>query len=237
MSKISTCLLTRRADSGHAGKHAAEWCGQNFHEYLLDALITDQKTPIPDLMNETFHKVDERITQISSEDQTHSGCTAVTAFLRLEEADERKPDQHSTSKGFINPDLKARGLMEGKGEVELEALTSQNRGPASMASSASTVGGAAAPDSEGGASVTRKASTGGRLKNFMKGLAGARDAMLDDEHDASTTTTQPSVPAPESSMSIADGRHHVDLLVPKSEKGLKRVLYTANVGDARAVLW
>lgn len=229
--------LTRRTNSGHAGKHAAEWCGQNFHEYLLDALITDQQTPIPDLMNETFHKVDERITQISSEDQTHSGCTAVTAFLRLEEADERKPDQHSTSKGFINPDLKARGLMEGKGEVELEALTSQNRGPASMASSASIVGGVAAPDGEGGASVTRKTSTGGRLKNFMKGLAGARDAMLDDEHDASTTTTQPPAPAPASSMPIADGRHHVDLLVPKSEKGLKRVLYTANVGDARAVLW
>jgi protein phosphatase PTC1 len=227
------------AISGHAGKHAAEWCGQNFHEYLLDALITDQKTPIPDLMNETFHTVDARITQISSEDQTHSGCTAVTAFLRLEEADERKPDQHSTSKGFINPDIKARGLMQGKGEVELEVLTSQNRGPASMASSGASVGGAAAPEagkeSESGASVTRKTSSGGRLKNFMKGLAGARDAMLDEDHSTAPKTAQ--APAPASSMPIADGRHHVDLLVPKSEKGLKRVLYTANVGDARAVLW
>lgn len=190
-------------------------------------------------MNETFHTVDARITQISSEDQTHSGCTAVTAFLRLEEADARKPDQHSTSKGFINPDIKPRGLMQGKGEVELEALTSQNRGPASMTGSASGIGGAAAPDagkdSEAGASVTRKTSSGGRLKNFMKGLAGARDAVLEDEHDE--TAKAAPAPAPASSMPIADGRHHVDLLVPKSEKGLKRVLYTANVGDARAVLW
>ena len=23
---------TKADDSGHAGKHAAEWCGQNFHE-------------------------------------------------------------------------------------------------------------------------------------------------------------------------------------------------------------
>ncbi|KAI5455003.1 mgpp2cl-1, protein phosphatase 2C-like protein 1 [Naganishia albida] len=222
---------------GHAGKHAAEWCGQNFHEYLLDALITDQSTPIPDLMNQTFHTVDARITQISSEDHTHSGCTAVTAFLRLEEADERKPDEHSTSKGFVNPDIKARGLMEGKGEEQLEELTRQNRGPASLTGSSAGIGGAAAPSegsgSEGGASVTRKPSTTGRLKNFMKGLAGARDSMLDDETEA-TPPTQTKTPT--SNMPIADGRHQVDLFIPKSEKGLKRVLYTANVGDARAVL-
>lgn len=190
-------------------------------------------------MNQTFHTVDARITQISSEDHTHSGCTAVTAFLRLEEADERKPDEHSTSKGFINPDIKPRGLMDGKGEEELEHLTRQNKGPASMTGSGGGVGGAAATSegsgSEGGASVTRKPSSGGRLKNFMKNLAGARDAMLEDDDDTTPTTAQANASA--SNMPIADGRHHVDLLVPKSEKGLKRVLYTANVGDARAVLW
>lgn len=190
-------------------------------------------------MNQTFHTVDARITQISSEDHTHSGCTAVTAFLRVEEADERKPDEHSTSKGFINPDIKARGLMEGKGEEELEHLTRQNKGPASMTGSGAGIGGAAATSegssSDSGASVTRKPSTGGRIKNFMKGLAGARDAMMEDEPEATPTTAQANTLT--SNMAIADGRHHVDLLVPKSEKGLKRVLYTANVGDARAVLW
>jgi protein phosphatase PTC1 len=38
-------------------------------------------------------------------------------------------------------------------------------------------------------------------------------------------------------MPIADGNTQVELIEPKSDKGLRRVLYTANVGDARAVLW
>ncbi|KAJ9126843.1 hypothetical protein QFC24_001876 [Naganishia onofrii] len=225
---------------GHAGKHAAEWCGQNFHEYFLDALLTDQTTPIPDLMNQTFHTVDARITKISSEDHTHSGCTAVTAFLRVEEADGRKANEHSAGKGFINPQIKPRGLMEGKGEEELEHLTSQNKSSANMSASSGVntggvAGDSAAADSEGGASVTRKPSSGGRLKNFMKNLAGQREAMLDDEATATPASTNTT--APTSDIAIADGRHPVDLFVPHSDKGLKRVLYTANVGDARAVLW
>ncbi|KAJ9106087.1 hypothetical protein QFC21_001227 [Naganishia friedmannii] len=224
---------------GHAGKHAAEWCGQNFHEYFLDALLTDQTTPIPDLMNQTFHTVDARITKISSEDHTHSGCTAVTAFLRVEEADGRKANEHSAGKGFINPQIKPRGLMEGKGEEELEQLTSQNKSSANMSASSGVntggvAGDSAAADSEGGASVTRKPSSGGRLKNFMKNLAGQRDAILDDESAATPAST--TTAAPTSDIAIADGRHPVELFVPHSDKGLKRVLYTANVGDARAVL-
>ncbi|KAJ9091217.1 hypothetical protein QFC19_009213 [Naganishia cerealis] len=233
-------LIASAVNSGHAGKHAAEWCGQNFHEYFLDALLTDQSTPIPDLMNQTFHTVDARISKISSEDQTHSGCTAVTAFLRIEEEDGRKANEHSAGKGFINPQIKPRGLMEGKGEEELEHLTSQNKSSSNMSASSavatgSAAGDAAAADSEGGASVTRKPSNGGRLKTFMKNLAGARDSMLEEEPTTvpdSTNTT-----ASSSNIPIADGRHPVDLFIPHSDKGLKRVLYTANVGDARAVLW
>ncbi|EGG11060.1 uncharacterized protein MELLADRAFT_33437, partial [Melampsora larici-populina 98AG31] len=70
---------------GHAGKHAAEWCGQWFHEYFLQQLIQSSKTtPVPDLLNSTFHIVDTKLSQLAAEDGTHSGCTAVTAFLRLE---------------------------------------------------------------------------------------------------------------------------------------------------------
>merc|ERR1712071_204467 len=35
---------------------------------------------------------------------------------------------------------------------------------------------------------------------------------------------------------MGDGHHMVELIEPKSSKSLRRVLYTANVGDARAVL-
>ncbi|KAA1067042.1 Protein phosphatase 2C 1 [Puccinia graminis f. sp. tritici] len=70
---------------GHAGKHAAEWCGQWFHEYLLHELMnTPRTTPVPDLLNSTFHIVDTKLSQVAAEVGTHSGCTAVTAFLRLE---------------------------------------------------------------------------------------------------------------------------------------------------------
>ncbi|PFH51478.1 hypothetical protein AMATHDRAFT_58844 [Amanita thiersii Skay4041] len=72
---------------GHAGKHAAEWCGSHFHEYLLSCLHASPATSIPDVFNETFHKVDEHLSRISadSDGKIHSGCTAVTAFLRIED--------------------------------------------------------------------------------------------------------------------------------------------------------
>lgn len=74
---------------GHAGKHAAEWCGEHFHEYLLDSLRTDPSTPVPDLLNATFHRVDEKLSALAASENTHSGCTAVVAFLRLEDQNGR----------------------------------------------------------------------------------------------------------------------------------------------------
>ncbi|EPQ57027.1 protein phosphatase 2C [Gloeophyllum trabeum ATCC 11539] len=72
---------------GHAGKHAAEWCGMHFHEYLLDTLRASPNAPIPDVLNEAFHTVDANLSKMSEESdgKMHSGCTAVTAFLRIED--------------------------------------------------------------------------------------------------------------------------------------------------------
>jgi len=233
--------------SGHAGKHAAEWCGQNFHEFLLDGVITHPDTPIPDLLNKTFHSVDKRLFQLAEEDRTHSGCTAVTAFLRVEEDDEQANEQgNAPAKGFTNPGIKARGLLEGKGIEELERLTSAGGG------SKAVIGGAASstqnPDesiSSGGASVQRRSSRK-MIKDFVKGLTGngkessGADGGVSKDGNGSIETIPDGTPSPlarEGSMPIADGHHMVDLVEPKSEKPLRRVLYTANVGDARAVLW
>ncbi|KAF4620320.1 hypothetical protein D9613_000680 [Agrocybe pediades] len=73
---------------GHAGKHAAEWCGSHFHEYLLDSLHANPNLPIPDVLNQTFHAVDQTLSHMSEESdgKIHSGCTAVTAFLRVEDS-------------------------------------------------------------------------------------------------------------------------------------------------------
>lgn len=50
------------------------------------------------MLNQTFHDVDVNLTKLSeeSEGKMHSGCTAVTAFLRLEDADGRQ--------SFLPPD-------------------------------------------------------------------------------------------------------------------------------------
>lgn len=244
-------------DSGHAGKHAAEWCGQNFHEFLLDAVLTHPTKPVPDLLNQTFHAVDARISRLSSQDHTHSGCTAVTAFLRLEEGGEDNVSGDEPVRGFVNPGLKSRGLLEGKGIEELEKLTASNR--SGSAGGSLTTGGAASysgddeNNSSGGANVHRK-SSGRRIKDFVKGLTGSSSSSnsgkdssnsppneLSEQTSNSGATPATATPSDTGSaatgLTIADGSNRVELIEPKSDKGLKRVLYTANVGDARAVLW
>lgn len=84
---------------GHAGKHAAEWCGNHFHEALLDCLHASPSLSIPDVLNDTFHTVDESLSKLceESEGKIHSGCTAVTAFLRVEDADGQQSFLNSSS--------------------------------------------------------------------------------------------------------------------------------------------
>ncbi|BEI90937.1 uncharacterized protein CcaverHIS019_0310070 [Cutaneotrichosporon cavernicola] len=199
---------------GHAGKHAAEWCGQNFHEYLLDALLTYPDEPIPELLNKTFLVVDSRLTHLAYRSRTHSGCTAVVAFLRMEH------DTPKGRKGFTNPSLSTRGLMEGRGEEELEAETSGNmpsRRSSMGAGSSGGIGGAASPSHE--QSLRRKMS-GRRIRDFVRGLTGshkADDSAVDDDE-------------------ASDIGRDFETMDPVSETGARRVLYLANVGDARAVI-
>lgn len=60
-----------------------------------------QSSSIPDTLNQTFHDVDAHLSKRSEESdgKLHSGCTAVTAFLRLEDS--------SGKQSFLgqNPDL------------------------------------------------------------------------------------------------------------------------------------
>ncbi|GAA5966691.1 hypothetical protein JCM3765_007599 [Sporobolomyces pararoseus] len=71
---------------GHAGKHAAEWCGMEFHKHLLSRLNEDQQTSsVPSILNKTFQQVDQELSNLATTKNLHSGCTAVVAFLRLED--------------------------------------------------------------------------------------------------------------------------------------------------------
>jgi len=61
----------------------------NFFQYLLSALHKAPDTPIPEILNTAFHNVDANLSRMCEESggRIHSGCTAVTAFLRVEDAD------------------------------------------------------------------------------------------------------------------------------------------------------
>jgi protein phosphatase PTC1 len=72
----------------------------------LDALRKAPSDHIPDVLNQTFHIVDSNLTKLSeqSEGKMHSGCTAVTAFLRLEDAQGRQ--------SFLPSDYDALGIIQ-----------------------------------------------------------------------------------------------------------------------------
>jgi len=89
---------------GHAGKEAADWCAKNFHEHLLKHLATEPERSIPDVFNLTFQSVDRSIMQLSEESQgkIHSGCTAVTALIRLEDGDGHQSFAESLHRKLYN---------------------------------------------------------------------------------------------------------------------------------------
>jgi len=59
------------------------------HQYLQKAMKNNPILSIPDILNQTFHDVDSHLSKLAedADGKMHSGCTAVTAFLRLEDPD------------------------------------------------------------------------------------------------------------------------------------------------------
>lgn len=61
---------------------------------------------IPDILNQTFHDVDSHLSKLAedAEGKMHSGCTAVTAFLRIEDLDGKQTFLESyNSDGTMSP--------------------------------------------------------------------------------------------------------------------------------------
>ncbi|KAF7376149.1 Phosphatase 2C like protein [Mycena sanguinolenta] len=133
---------------GHAGKHAAEWCGSHFHEYLLTCLLRLLGKPIPEILNQTFHDVDESLSRMCEESagKIHSGCTAVTAFLRIEDADGQQ--------SFL----------------PTSASVSQEADDVGSTSSTDSTNASADEESP---KKKRKSVTGSRIRNALKSLSGS----------------------------------------------------------------
>lgn len=147
---------------------------------FLEAIKRDPAAPIPDVFNTTFHDVDGHLSRLSEESdgKMHAGCTAVTAFLRLEDADGMQ--------SFLPPQFDPI-------ETALKDMHPE------------------AEQSEGDEKTTNRS----RIKNFFK-----------SGHD------HPSSPTIHDSHS-GEGKNAWPLPV---NAAVRRVLYCANVGDARGVL-
>ncbi|KAF5354723.1 hypothetical protein D9756_005273 [Leucocoprinus leucothites] len=193
---------------GHAGKHAAEWCGQHFHEYLLDALRKTPDTPIPDTLNATFHNVDASLSRMceESDGKIHSGCTAVTAFLRIED------DEGHQS--FIN-DAPTSSAPNSAGSENDDVISNKSGSGDSL-------------------SINGELKQGRESKSSKSNRSRIRSAF---KSFGSSPGKTPSPTTPRSSSPTATRKvssEGVTIIIPPSSS--RRVLYCANAGDARGVL-
>ncbi|KZT72209.1 protein serine/threonine phosphatase 2C [Daedalea quercina L-15889] len=167
---------------GHAGKQAAEWCGANFSTCFLEAIKREPSATIPDVFNQTFHDVDGHLSRLSEESdgKMHAGCTAVTAFLRLEDANGKQ----SFLPSAFDP------IESALAEMHLDT------------------------DSDGEEGEPEKVSNRSRIKKFFK----------PSSHDQSPPASQMNTDESDHAWTLPNGT------------AVRRVLYCANVGDARGVL-
>ncbi|KAI5114980.1 hypothetical protein M0805_004952, partial [Coniferiporia weirii] len=207
---------------GHAGKYAAEWCGQHFHEYLLAQLHANPGLPVPDVLNNTFHAVDFALSTIAQQnDKMHSGCTAVTAFLRIEDGHGGQSFLEGLDVGEASETSSTLIESPANDSQSLDAANAAYPTPDPSTTSSSP---SPSPRSDSPTSPGKKKNSGSKLVNkknqvitAIKSLASSNPSIVDD-----TAAVPPEVV--------------VDVITPPLSAQLRRVLYTANAGDARAVL-
>ncbi|KAI8908579.1 phosphatase 2C-like domain-containing protein [Gorgonomyces haynaldii] len=80
---------------GHAGKQAADYCGNNLHIHFAQLMTECPSDPIPKLLNDTFVKTDVLL----AEKKLNSGCTAAVAYLRTEDRGQQKRVLYTANAG------------------------------------------------------------------------------------------------------------------------------------------
>ncbi|KAF8161083.1 phosphatase 2C-like domain-containing protein [Crassisporium funariophilum] len=192
---------------GHAGKHAAEWCGSHFHEHLLEAIHASPTTHIPDILNQTFHTVDDQLSRMcdESDGKIHSGCTAVTAFLRVEDLDGNQsflsppasPTDSPVSGHGVDNSLESDGISSSPLDSSVEHIASK---------------------------ANKKSKSGSRIRKALRSLGGGSSKLASSSVSGSSSPAASQKSAPED----------LPIVIPPTET--RRVLYSANAGDARGVL-
>lgn len=166
--------------------------------------------PVPDLFNYTFHSVDQKLGELAQSEGTSSGCTAVTVFLRLED-EEGKPLHYAESGGVMPSSKKSASGSE----------TDRSKS------------GSVSPNSASRKEDENRGGLLGWARRMRQSSSGAAQAA--EREGASSTNEAPPVDSGKST--DASAASTAGQPGSKSEAQPRRVLYTANVGDARAVLW
>ncbi|GJN92867.1 hypothetical protein Rhopal_005907-T1 [Rhodotorula paludigena] len=207
---------------GHAGKKAAEFCGLHFHEYLLENLRKSSSTPIPHLLNATFHAVDTQLSALSASEGTHSGCTAVTCLLRLEDENGNPVGEGSG----VAPHVvgQSSGTIEGKAGEAAKAAEAVGIDPTEGKPGSGEGKGLTQSSSPSGGNDASSTGGDGSVKSKLKNMFSASGNKLNSLSSGSNSPVPP-------------GANGQQVNGPAEEiKAAKRTLYTANAGDARAVL-
>ncbi|EAU91655.2 Ptc1p [Coprinopsis cinerea okayama7 len=197
---------------GHAGKHAAEWCGNHFHEYLLSAIHGSPQMTVPDILNQTFQAVDDALSKMCAESdgKIHSGCTAVTAFLRIEDEDGQQ--------SFVVP-VESSSSSNESPVSSLDDIAPPT--PSGTQSSAALDSGDESKEIKTDKKTKKKSASlsGKRIRKALRSLGGSK------------------APTPRSTSPV-DARDFTNtgITVTIPPDSHRRVLYSANAGDARGVL-
>ena len=175
-------------------------------QHLLEAIHASSNPCITDVLNQAFHTVDEHLSRMceASEGKIHSGCTAVTAFLRLEDP--------SGQQSFLSPPSSpAESLPSGRNlESSSEAQAISSPAPSLKSKPGNTV-------------KNKLSSSSSRIRKALR-LGGSSNK------PASSSISGSSSPAT-SQISVGE---EIPITIPPSDT--RRVLYSANAGDARGVL-
>jgi protein phosphatase PTC1 len=199
---------------GHAGTFAADWCGKKLHGILEDAVRKNPNTPIPELLDQTFCTVDQELGKLPLK---NSGCTAVIAVLRWED---RVPNAHSaTGSSALAPAAAAAMAAAATGPTKTtsdDATAAANSTTASPSASASS-----GHQAQKALSKTGNGTEPSQHASLHPAAALSHPAASTMTTSSAAAAAQPQAPLPAQLQKAATRQ---------------RVLYTANVGDARIVL-
>ena len=154
-------------------------------QYLQKALKNNPALSIPDILNQTFHDVDSHLSKLAedADGKMHSGCTAVTAFLRIEDPDGKQSFLENHNSDMATPTSPERTATPS---------------PASPASTKTNLNAEGTIEDSGTESPSddkeKKSRRRSRIKNALKSLS--HSSVSSNNSLTSNTTTSPNTFTP-----------------------------------------